>query len=156
VKSCSACWGTATLTLDRYGHLFADELDAVADRLDDALRQTGVYRMCNEAELRDPDRAMTAPMWSLTWGDASAPGRIRTCDTRFREGMVSLTADIGCDLRKLRPEVGETRSSSRAGLLSSVFTNSIIPVLQLVPLARRHHPTVPRAGRARGGLNGTR
>ncbi len=29
---------SATLTLDRYGHLFGDELDAVADRLDEAAR----------------------------------------------------------------------------------------------------------------------
>jgi hypothetical protein len=27
---------SAQMTLDRYGHLFADELDAVADRLDAA------------------------------------------------------------------------------------------------------------------------
>jgi hypothetical protein len=31
--------GSATLTLDRYGHLFGDELDAVADRIDVAARQ---------------------------------------------------------------------------------------------------------------------
>jgi len=45
VKSVQRMHGhaSATLTLDRYGHLFADELDAVADRLDHALRQTGVY-----------------------------------------------------------------------------------------------------------------
>ena len=29
---------SATLTLDRYGHLFGDELDAVADRIDVAAR----------------------------------------------------------------------------------------------------------------------
>jgi len=40
----------ATLTLDRYGHLFPDELDAVAARLDEAARQAGVYRMCTEAD----------------------------------------------------------------------------------------------------------
>ena len=52
---------SATLTLDRYGHLFADELDAVADRLDHARRQTGVYRMCNEPELPDPDEGEEGP-----------------------------------------------------------------------------------------------
>jgi integrase len=63
VKSVQRMLGhaSATLTLDRYGHLFADELDAVADRLDHALRQTGVYRMCNEAELRDPDEGNDGP-----------------------------------------------------------------------------------------------
>jgi len=40
----------ATLTLDRYGHLFPDELDAVAARLDEAARQAGVYRMSTEAD----------------------------------------------------------------------------------------------------------
>ncbi len=36
---------TATMTLDRYGHLFGDELDAVADRLDAAgcLRWCGLF-----------------------------------------------------------------------------------------------------------------
>ena len=29
---------SATLTLDRYGHLFGDDLDALADRLDSAAR----------------------------------------------------------------------------------------------------------------------
>jgi hypothetical protein len=29
---------SATLTLDRYGHLFGDELDAVAERIDAAAR----------------------------------------------------------------------------------------------------------------------
>jgi integrase len=55
VKSVQRMLGhaSATLTLDRYGHLFADELDAVADRLDDPVRQTGVYRMCTEAQPDD-------------------------------------------------------------------------------------------------------
>ena len=40
VKSVQRMLGhaSATLTLDRYGHLFADELDDVAARLDDAMR----------------------------------------------------------------------------------------------------------------------
>jgi integrase len=33
--------GSATLTLDRYGHLFPDELDAIAERLDAAARAGG-------------------------------------------------------------------------------------------------------------------
>ena len=48
VKGVQAMLGhaSATLTLDRYGHLFADELDAVADRLDIAARAAGVPQMC--------------------------------------------------------------------------------------------------------------
>jgi integrase len=40
VKGVQAMLGhaSATLTLDRYGHLFSDELDAVADRIDAAAR----------------------------------------------------------------------------------------------------------------------
>jgi hypothetical protein len=37
--------------LDRYGHLFPDELDAVALRLDEAVRRAGVYRTCTPADL---------------------------------------------------------------------------------------------------------
>jgi integrase len=39
---------SATVTLDRYGHLFGDELDAVADRLDAAARAPRVPQMCPE------------------------------------------------------------------------------------------------------------
>ncbi len=39
---------SATLTLDRYGHLFPDELDALASRLDDAMREIGVVPMWSE------------------------------------------------------------------------------------------------------------
>ena len=42
---------SATLMLDRYGHLFPDELDAVALRLDEAVRRTGVYRTCTPDDL---------------------------------------------------------------------------------------------------------
>ena len=41
---------SATLTLDRDGHLFPCELAAVAARLDEAARQAGVYIMCTEAD----------------------------------------------------------------------------------------------------------
>jgi site-specific recombinase XerD len=41
---------SATLTLDRYGHLYADELQSVADRLDSlhahCTRQKSVPKMC--------------------------------------------------------------------------------------------------------------
>ncbi len=46
VKSVQRMLGhaSATLTLDRYGHLFPDELDDVARRMDEAARRAGVYR----------------------------------------------------------------------------------------------------------------
>jgi integrase len=46
---------TAVLTLDRYGHLFPDDLDAVADAFDsaaDGLRTVGPLRPVTEAENR--------------------------------------------------------------------------------------------------------
>jgi integrase len=44
IKGVQAMLGhaSATLTLDRYGHLFPNELDAVADRLDVAARAAAV------------------------------------------------------------------------------------------------------------------
>lgn len=45
---------SATLTLDLYGHLFPDQLDDVADRLDAAARASAdVYPLCTEAEIVD-------------------------------------------------------------------------------------------------------
>jgi hypothetical protein len=51
VKSVQRMLGhaSATLTLDRYGHLFPDEPDDVARRMDGAARQARVYRTCTEA-----------------------------------------------------------------------------------------------------------
>jgi len=43
---------SAAMTLDRYGHLFGDELDAVADRLD-AARAPRVPRTCPEEVVTD-------------------------------------------------------------------------------------------------------
>lgn len=63
VKSVQRMLGhaSATLTLDRYGHLFPDELDAVALRLDEAVRKAGVYRTCTPADLTlfDTDGSVT-------------------------------------------------------------------------------------------------
>ena len=52
VKSVQRMLGhvSATLTLDRYGHLFADELDDVAARLEDALRDADVVPMWSRAD----------------------------------------------------------------------------------------------------------
>jgi len=41
---------SATMTLDLYGHLFPDQLDEVADRLDAAARAV-VYPLCTRAEI---------------------------------------------------------------------------------------------------------
>ncbi|MDQ3055388.1 MAG: site-specific integrase, partial [Actinomycetota bacterium] len=50
IKGVQAMLGhaSATLTLDRYGHLFPDELDAVAERLDVARARSVVPRLCPE------------------------------------------------------------------------------------------------------------
>jgi integrase len=41
---------SATMTLDLYGHLFPDQLDEVADRLDAAARAV-VYPLCTRADI---------------------------------------------------------------------------------------------------------
>lgn len=55
IKGVQAILGhaSATLTLDRYGHLFPDELDAVAERLHVARANPAVPRVCPEAEVVD-------------------------------------------------------------------------------------------------------
>ena len=42
---------SATMTLGLYGHLFPDQLDDVADRLDAAARAADVYPMCTSGNL---------------------------------------------------------------------------------------------------------
>ncbi len=42
---------SATLTWDRYGHLYEDDLDAVAERLDAAAAHPGVPRVCPEGRV---------------------------------------------------------------------------------------------------------
>ena len=41
---------SAAMTLDRYGHLMADELDAVAEKLDQ-VRQVGVLEVCPSGQV---------------------------------------------------------------------------------------------------------
>jgi len=72
---------SAAMTLDRYGHLFGDELDAVADRMDAA---RGDW-LGTEADRRPSGASAETPNKPLTCKYARAPGRIRTCDTRFRK-----------------------------------------------------------------------
>ncbi len=57
VKGVQAMLGhaSATLTLDRYGHLFGDELDAVADRLDEAAGKARVPPACPEPSVTPLD-----------------------------------------------------------------------------------------------------
>jgi integrase len=49
---------SAAMTLDRYGHLFDDELDAVAERLDTA---AGVSGVCPPAEVVEPPTGTANP-----------------------------------------------------------------------------------------------
>ena len=42
---------SATMTLDLYGHLFPDQLDEIADRLDAAVRSARVYPLCTGADV---------------------------------------------------------------------------------------------------------
>ena len=46
---------SATMTLDQYGHLLADRLNDVADRLDAAARAADVYPSCTRSEIVDLD-----------------------------------------------------------------------------------------------------
>ncbi len=48
----------ATITLDRYGHLFGDELDAVADRLDAAAVSAGADLLRTSAVVDLPTTAL--------------------------------------------------------------------------------------------------
>jgi hypothetical protein len=50
---------SATLTLDLYGHLFADQLDVVADAMDAAREEAlrDVSPMCHESEVVSLDAA---------------------------------------------------------------------------------------------------
>jgi len=62
VKGVQAMLGhaSATLTLDRYGHLFGDELDAVADRLDEAAGKARVPPACPEPVVTALDSRRTS------------------------------------------------------------------------------------------------
>ena len=42
---------SASITLDRYGHLFPEELDHLADRLDRVHAQAAVYPACTDASV---------------------------------------------------------------------------------------------------------
>jgi len=84
---------SAAMTSDRYGHLFGDELDAVVDRMDAARAdrmRTGAGRSPSGASAEAPDEALTCRY-------ASAPGRIRTCDTRFRKVFRTPLVIIGSE-----------------------------------------------------------
>lgn len=62
VKAVQAMLGhaSATLTLDRYGHLFEGELDALADRLDAAARAQSVPQVCPPATVTPITQRETA------------------------------------------------------------------------------------------------
>ncbi len=74
------------MTLDRCGHLFGDELEAVAERLD-APRSRSLRTVCGQpAQAPLPGLTDQGPDLAL----CGAPGRIRTCDTRFRNAFQHL------------------------------------------------------------------
>jgi site-specific recombinase XerC len=90
VKGIQAMLGhaSATLTLDQYGHLFGDELDAVADRIDAAARAAADFSRTFRGLAADRTWSRYRPARrssGLTCGKVGAPGRIRTCDARFRK-----------------------------------------------------------------------
>jgi hypothetical protein len=53
---------SASITLDRYGHLFPEELDHLADRLDRVHAQAAVYPACTDASV-------------VSLGQGEGPGR---------------------------------------------------------------------------------
>jgi Phage integrase family len=76
---------SAAMTLDVYGHLLEGGLDAVTERLDAARRAPAVPPMCPDATVTVlHSRAASR----LTCCFTRAPGRIRTCDTRFRKPLL--------------------------------------------------------------------
>ena len=76
---------SATLTLDRYGHLWPNELDALAEALE----------LAPERQLRRILRGLLrqSPMWS-PWNHAAdlrkcgGAGRARTCDRRIMSPLL--------------------------------------------------------------------
>ncbi len=76
------------MTLDRYSHLFTDDLEALAERLDTAMA------MANTSYPR-PRLSETVVELTACWNPqlaqahiVGALGRIRTCDTRFRKPVL--------------------------------------------------------------------
>jgi integrase len=53
---------SASITLDRYGHLFPEELNHLADRLDRVHAQAAVYPACTDASV-------------VSLGQGEGPGR---------------------------------------------------------------------------------
>ena len=88
VKSVQSMLGhaSATLTLERYGHLYGDDLDVVVEQLDEA--PSADYRAIASRPSCSSARALRPRKGGLTCGNESALGMIRTCDTRFRKPML--------------------------------------------------------------------
>jgi integrase len=73
---------SASITVDRYGHLFPEELDHLADRLDRLHAEASVYRRPGGG-LRARQRAwsVTRPCW-WRWGDSNSGSRDSATSTR--------------------------------------------------------------------------
>jgi len=76
---------TARMTLDLYGHLFPDQLDDVADRLD-AIGRAAAQNSCGQSAVNRETRPLRPPAGAsdkpLTCADVGGPGRDRTDDSR--------------------------------------------------------------------------
>jgi hypothetical protein len=75
---------SAPMTLDRYGHLFPTSWT----RSPTTWTPLRADQVLTNALLRLPKLGSSAEIRPLTCAYASAPGRIRTCDTRFRKPML--------------------------------------------------------------------
>jgi hypothetical protein len=75
VKAVQAQLGhaSATVTLDRYGHLFPDELQQLADRLQDAYTDAVTDQARRvDAPSKQRSRSVTCSRW-WRWGDSNSP-----------------------------------------------------------------------------------
>jgi Phage integrase family len=76
---------SAAFTLTAYGHLFEADLDALAERLDER-RDDGSRSVSRHSRgISDARDALDDAPQTAYLRNSRAPGRIRTCDARFRK-----------------------------------------------------------------------
>src|SRR3954452_9083351 len=102
---------SAHMTLDRYGHLFPTSWTRSPTAWAQLVR-TGcglrAYRPLFGAPTETPNKALTCRY-------ASAPGRIRTCDTRFRKPMLYPLSYGGSSAGAARRGVEQRLAVTRGG-----------------------------------------
>jgi hypothetical protein len=86
---------SASITLDRYGHLFPEELDHLAERLDRLHAEAGVYPACTGAPLAALGHGKglvgdQARWWR--WGDSNSTSPISSI--RGQDAIGSLTCGM--------------------------------------------------------------